>query len=311
MSIKKLLNEPASRVRELERMLERQQLTIERLRKQSRPTLRKIGSRKAKGCFTRVVFGDVHGSYMEKDAVAAFMADMKELQPKEAVCLGDIIDCAGFLAEHHVIGVVPQLDYTYENDAEHGNYFLDLLANAGITLKDIIEGNHEARIVRQIAKMTIRNPRDARFLEKMYGVEAVLNLEKRGIRLVRRDRYYDGLSVSGTIKLDPFAVGQHGEAFCGVNATRELLRNLGKNVFHGHTHHLRIIYGENIDSQLVGVNTGCLCQKRPLYGLTKTTGWCNGYAIEFVEPGKGFLAITVPIIDGVSFLGPLLKQLRR
>jgi hypothetical protein len=247
---------------------------------------------------------------MEKDAVAAFLADVKELQPREMICVGDLIDCAGFLAEHHAIGVVPQLDYTYEEDANHGNYFLDQLAATGFSIKDLIEGNHEARIVRQIAKMTIRNPRDARFLERMYGVEAVLGLEKRGIRFVRRDRYYDGLGVSGTVKLDPFAVGQHGEAFCGVNATRQLVSNLGKHVFHGHTHRLQAIYGENMEGPLLGVNTGCLCQKRPLYGLTKTTGWCHGYSAEFVVPGKGFLAVPVPIVDGVSYLEPLLNMMK-
>jgi hypothetical protein len=118
---------------------------------------------------------------------------------------------------------------------------------------------------------------------------------------------YDGLNVPGTIKLDPYAVGQHGEAFCGQNATRDLMRNLGKSVFHGHTHILRAIYGEQLDGKMVGVNTGCLCQHRAMYGMTKTTGWVNGYAIEFVDPASGFLALPVPIINGVSYLNPMLK----
>lgn len=311
MSIKKLIDEPATRVRELERLLERQQLTIERLRKvHTRPSLRKVGARRVKGGFMRVMFGDVHGSYLEPDAVSAFLADMKELRPKQIKCVGDVIDCAGFLAEHHVIGVVPQLDYTYEEDCIRGNDFLDGVEKAAPgALDDLIEGNHEARVARQICKMTIRNPRDSRFLERLYGPNTTLNLEKRGIRYVRREGYYDGVRVSGTVKLDPYALVQHGEAFCGENATRDLLRNLGKSVFHGHTHRLRCIYSDTMESPLVGVNTGCLCQKRPLYGLTKTTGWCHGYALQFVEPGKGFLAFPVPIIDGVSYLAPLLRML--
>lgn len=312
MSMKALAAAPASRVRELERSLSLAERTIERLRGFRKSTISKVGTRRAKGCYTRVLFGDVHGSYLDPTATAAFIADMRELKPKHLTCVGDLIDCAGFLAEHHAIGVVPQLDYTYEEDACKANDFLDSLQKVtGVALSDIIEGNHEARVSRQICKMTIRNPKDARFLERLYGPAAVLNLEKRKIRYVRRDQYYDGLGVSGTIKIDANAVAQHGEAFCGENATRDLVRNLGKNVFHGHTHKLRIIYAENMDGQLVGVNTGCLSQKRPLYGLTKTTGWCQGYVLQVVEPGAGFLALPIPIIDGVSYLSPLLKLLRR
>jgi UDP-2,3-diacylglucosamine pyrophosphatase LpxH len=311
MSIRKLLNEPAQRTRELERLLERQQLTIERLRGRRKTSLMRTKQRKAKGCFLRIIFGDVHGSYLSQDAVNAFLADIRELAPAELVCVGDLLDCAGFLAEHHVIGVIPQLDYTYEQDAAVANEFLDHVAKAtnNVPMR-LIEGNHEARIARQICKMTIRNPKDSRFMERLYGAGAVLNLEKRGIEFIRRDHYYDGLGVSGTIKLEPFAVAQHGEAFCGQTASRELLRNLGRNVFHGHTHRLGIIYGENMEDTLLAVNTGTLAQKRPLYGLTKTTGWVHGYAVQVVEPGKGFLAFPVPIIDGVSYLTPLLKVLK-
>ncbi len=46
---------------------------------------------------------------------------------------------------------------------------------------------------------------------------------------------------------------------------------------------------------------------RDVLGLTKTTDWQQGYAVEFVEPAKGFLAIPIPIINSMSYLSPLLK----
>lgn len=287
--------------RDLERIISQQQRVIERLRGKRNKFSRAL-KRSGKGSFVRVIFGDVHGMYHDPAAVAAFLDDVRFLKPHEIVCVGDLISCDGFLAEHHVIGVIPQLDYSYEADVCWANDFLDQLAKLRCHLTYIC-GNHEGRVERQIAKMVLGRAKDARFLEKLYGPASVLGLEKRGVRYIRRDQYYDGLSVSGTIKLEPFAVAQHGEAFSN---TTKLLSVMGCNVFHGHTHRLQIVYSENISSSIVGVNTGCLCQKRPLYGLTKVTGWSHGYAVQFVC-STGFLALPVPIIDGVSYLSPMLR----
>lgn len=310
--IQSLVDKPQTEIKRLNKLLEQQQRQIDRLRGMKRTAFGKALTRSRKQGFVRIVFGDIHGSYLDAQAVSAFLEDVRLLKPAELICVGDLLDCAGFLAEHHTIGVVPQLDYTYEHDSGAANDFLDSLAKAsGNAPCTVLEGNHEARIQRWIAKATIRNVADARMLERMYGAAAVLKLEDRNIRWIRRHEIYDDLSIHGTIRLRPGAVAQHGEAYCGVNATRQLLQALGKNVFHGHTHRLCAIYGENLASDLVGVNTGCLCQKRPLYGLTKTTGWMHGYAVQFVQPGQGFLAIPVPIVGGVSYLAPLLALLKR
>lgn len=304
-------SDPTRKIKELQKFIDKQAQMIERLRK---PRV-KLPTGKAKGkasskTFLRVIFGDSHGAYADVNALSAFVSDMEVLQPAELVHVGDALDCGGFLSSHNVLGVVPELAVTFEQDVLCANSFLDSLQSkvphAKITL---MEGNHENRIARWVCKQVLSNHANASYLLKMFGPEAVLNTAARGIRYIRRDEYYDGLSISGTIKLEPFAIAQHGEAYCGQQAAARQLQRLGKTVFFGHTHRLIALYGENLDGTIAAFNTGCLCQTRPLYGLTKTTDWTQGYVLEAVDPKDGFLAIPVPIINGVSYLQPLIKIL--
>ena len=308
-NISKLIDADKKHLATMEKLFKQHAATIFQMRAGRVKAPRRRTRKSTKKAFTRVIFGDVHGEVMDRAAVAAFMNDIEALQPREIICIGDVIDCGGFLSQHKVLGVVAELESTYEQDVDAGNMIFDEIArrcpNAAITL---IEGNHEHRVNRWICDKVIGNPANARYLRDLFGPAKLLNLEKRGIRWVERHKYYDGLSVSGTIKMDPFAVAQHGEAFCGKNAPFRQLERLGHSVFFGHNHRLSVTYAENLDSALVAVNTGCLCQKRPIYGLTKTTDWQPGYISQFVEPGKGFLAVPVPIIDGLSFLPNALKQ---
>src|SRR5688572_7651609 len=46
-----------------------------------------------KGAFTRVIVPDSHGSYIDKAACSAFLADLEQLRPAEVVLLGDHLDC--------------------------------------------------------------------------------------------------------------------------------------------------------------------------------------------------------------------------
>lgn len=306
--INDLINADKKRTADLEKLVKQQADTIDRMRDARSIAPKKRVRKCDKKSFVRVIFGDVHGEHMDRGAVAAFLNDVETLQPAEIICIGDIIDCGGFLSQHKVLGVVAELEATYEQDVAAGEMVFDELQRrcpkANITL---IEGNHENRVNRWICDKVIGSTANAEYLRRLMGPKKVLNLDRRGIRYVERHEYYDGLSVSGTIKLSPFAVAQHGEAFCGKYASFRQLERLGHSVFFGHNHRLSVTYAENMDGSMVAVNTGCLCQIRPIYGLTKTTDWQHGYAVEFVEPNKGFLAIPVPIINSVSYLSPLLQ----
>lgn len=87
---------------------------------------------------------DIHGAKMNVRAVAAFLGDVKQIQPDEIYLLGDIIDCGGFLAAHHIWGYVAETTYTYDDDIRAGNQFLDQLRVAAPNARiSYVEGNHE------------------------------------------------------------------------------------------------------------------------------------------------------------------------
>lgn len=308
MGIKDLIDAPKKHTVDLQKIIKLQAATIDRLRRAKVIIPRSRSHKSGTGAFNRVVFGDVHGEHMDRPAVAAFLNDVEALQPTEIVCIGDIIDCGGFLSMHKVLGVVAELEATYEQDVAAGNMVFDELQKRCRKAKiTFIEGNHENRVNRWICDKVIGSAANAKYLRRLFGPKKVLHLDKRGVRYIERHKFYDGLSVSGTIKLSPGAVAQHGEAFCGKYACYRQLERLGHSVFFGHNHRLGVVYAENMDGSIVAVNTGCLCQRRPMYGLTKTTDWQHGYISQFVEPGKGYLVLPVPIINGVSYLSPLLK----
>lgn len=281
---------------------------VHRLRK-PRVKLRAKKGRGKSGCNTRVFCGDSHGAYVDKKTVAAFLADLDHLKPDSLVHVGDALDCGGFMNQHHVIGTIAESEITFEDDCHAANELLDQL-QARVPDITLIEGNHEHRITRWCLKQTLAHHKDAKFLLSMFGPAAVLHTEARGIRFIDRHKYYDELSISGTIKYKPGGVAQHGEAVTGKNATFRQLDRLGKSVHFGNTHRLMAVYQETLDGTVGGFNTGCLCQIRPLYGLTKTTDWTNGYVLQ-VHDKTGFLSIPVPILNGVSYLRPLLKLLEK
>lgn len=302
--------DPAKVIKEQQKLIERQQKQIENFRRARVPKSRPAKSGSAKGGFVRMFFGDSHGAHQDEKAVAAVLRDIAVIRPKEIVHVGDALDCNGFLTEHSVLGVVPELDVTFEDDQLAANGFLDAIQKAAPDAKmTLIEGNHEHRLKRWACKVALTNRRNADYLLRALSPDVVLNAEKRGIRYIHRDRYYDGLNVSGTAVVDPWAIAQHGEGFSGEYAAFHALRRNKKSTFFGHNHRLGVAYGEGVDARLVACNTGCLCKIRPVYGLTVVTGWLHGYILQFVHPKSGFLAFPVPIVNGKSYLDPFARLL--
>ena len=103
-----------------------------------------VPRKRRKEDFVRVIANDVHGQMMDRDAVEAFLRDLKEWDADEIVLNGDIVECGGFLATHHTLGYVAQTEYSFQEDIAAGNWFLDEIQKAAPRAKiHYIEGNHE------------------------------------------------------------------------------------------------------------------------------------------------------------------------
>lgn len=303
----------AKRVRELERLTEKQAATIDRMRAARRPELPRGRAPSGKGSFVRVIIPDSHGCYADKPALAALIPDIERLAPREIVWLGDHLDCGGFLAQHHTTHYVAQAEYTFEDDCLHANDFLDRVQRVAPTATHhYIEGNHERRIETWICTETVRNCKDAGFLRRMLSPETVLGLAKRGIAYYGMAGHHMGLRIRGAIKLG-HCYFVHGIS-TSKNAASATLSKFGAPVVFGHTHRTDMAAGELVNEAVSAIAAwcpGCLCERAPMYAHTNPTNWTHGYAVQFVARDGTFLHLQIPIVEGQSYLRTFLELVKR
>ena len=260
------------------------------------------------GDIVRFIFSDLHGSLMHKPSIASLLGDIAAMDPDEIYLNGDIVECGGFLAQHHTLGYVAQTEYTYEDDIAQGNHFLDQLRAAAPHAKiEYLEGNHEKRVETWCVDQAVSNSRDAEFLRRNNAPEFLLGLASRGISYYRMSKMYDGLTVPGTIKRGKVYI-THGFS-TAKDAVGATLARIAGNVVFGHTHRHQSTLSHLTAVGTVGSwNPGCLCEMQPLYLHTNPSSWTRGYSIQFVRKSGDFLHCNIPIINGESLLVPLLNN---
>ncbi len=293
----------------LRRQLRHTVAALERARRVKLAPLRPARSRPTKGDITRLCVGDLHGAKRNPAAVAAFLGDVKLLQPDHIILGGDIADCGGFLAQHHTLGYVAETAYSYEEDIACANQFLDALAAAAPRARiEFLEGNHERRVETWCITETLRHPRDAEMLRKALAPEFLLRLKDRGIAYYRLSECYDGLTVPGVIKRGK-CFYFHGITTSKHAAAMTLLRTSGNSVYF-HTPRAQTDLQRRVSVGVIGAwNPGCLCELQPLWQHGAPTDWTNGYGLERVARDGSFLHINIPIIEGRSHLGSLFSSL--
>lgn len=265
-----------------------------------KPRIGRAPRRSAKSDLVRVIWPDSHGAYADPAAMAAFLADLKALDPDEIVMLGDHVDCGGFLAQHHTLAYVAQGAYTYEDDIKACRLHLDLAQAAAPRARIYyIEGNHEARIERWCMQQTLAHQKDAEYLRRAFAPEFLLDLKGRGIDYFRRSQHYHDMPVPGMIKL-----GKCGFLHDpGFTDPRRTLGRFGMPLVHGHDHQKHALVQPTVGAGEVGVwSFGTLAIKQQLYNHSRPSTHANGYGLHHVARSGHFLTIDVPIIGGASYL---------
>lgn len=253
----------------------------------------------------RVICGDLHGSRMDKSAVEAFLADLGRWKPQEIVLLGDMVDCGGFAAQHHVLGYVAETEYSFQDDIAAGNWFLDQIqAIAPDAQIHYLEGNHEDRVERWIVDQVRSNTRDGEFLRTILSPDALLNLSQRGIAFYRRSEVHIPGFPPGWVKMgNIYFVHELGKS---KNAAADSVSRTAGNVVFGHTHRedsaTRVLPNVGL---VKGWNPGCLCQRQKLYMHSNPSDWSHGYAVQIVDKSGEFLHLNIPIWEGRSLAGNL------
>lgn len=298
-------------IRHQKKTNDRLRQTIESMRhRRSVKAIQPATIRHAAGDIVRVIVTDTHGSSIDTQAAAAFLGDLRELDPDEIIMLGDHVDCGGFLAQHHTMGFVAETEYSYEEDIEHAAKFLDSIQElAGKATIEQLEGNHEVRIERWAVTETLRHRKDAEALRRLYAPNFRLKLKERGIPFYREAEKYDGLALPGIIRRGK-CFFTHGAFALGKHAASKVLARIGGNTWFGNTHRADSFTTDLVQTGTVGAwNPGCLCRKQPLWQHTNPTAWTHGYGLQLVDRKTGnFLSLNIPIVNGVSLLKPLLKH---
>ncbi len=256
----------------------------------------------------RLIIPDSHGQYIDPKARKAFLEDVKILDPKETVWLGDHLDVSGVFSNHPA-QYVKDLEYSYEKDCEQANNFLNAVQDAApnCTSHHMMEGNHEQHWERWAVK-TFSNKEDASSILKVMGPQAKLHLKNRGIKFYRFTEFHQGLAIPGAMRLGK-CFFTHGTR-AGMHATAQHLSDFGANVTHGHVHRSASVIRRTAAAGEIGAwCPGTLSLLQPTYLHNSVSSWSHGYAIQLVEKDGRFLHINVPIVNGKSLLSPLLKEL--
>lgn len=263
---------------------------------------------KSRGAYWRLVVPDTHGCHIDKAAAAAMLADVEELRPKEVILLGDHADCGGFLAQHHTLNYTAETEYTYEEDIAAANQFLDeLQQRAPDADYDYMEGNHERRVEKWCIDAALRNTVDSKYLRRVFGIESCLSLEKRGIAYRSVGKFHDNLPVRGAIRRGKCHF-VHGISHAKHAATIHL-KDFGGNVVFGHIHRAQSDSAAPVHTGPIGAwCPGCLCRVAQYYDHGTIRGHSHGYHIQYVQPDGEFFPLQIPIINGQSYLAPLIQR---
>lgn len=256
---------------------------------------------KLKGDTVEVITGDWHGNKHDPQAWAAFLQDVKSIAPNRAILGGDIIDCGGYLASHYTLGYIAETEDSYEDDIQVANRMLDQFQEATSACEThYIEGNHEARVEKQILTENIRNHADLERRRRQDAAEYVLHVRERGFNFYSWAKVYEEGQTRGWIKLDKLLFTH--KISNAKNAVRAALEKTAANVVFFDTHRAGYAPARKAGTGLIAAwNPGCLCKLAPLYSRTDFMEWNHGYLVRFISRTGNFQVVNIAIDEGKSF----------
>lgn len=247
-----------------------------------------------------IIRPDVHGCHQDPEAVGAYLDAVRRLKPHAFIGLGDLGDCGGFLAQHHTMGFVAETEYTFEEDDEAANRFLDAEDEAlgAVEFKKDLSGNHDDRPEKWAITVSLRNRRDAAYLLKGIDRPTVYRMAARGRTWIRTTDKSDGLPMGH------IAYGRcwytHGHHI-GKKAAGDAVRAYGTNIVFGHTHRMQDDITRTGEGKVIGGWTvGHLSRNMPYWQHGKPNGWVHGFAVQIHARSGLFQHINVPIVNGVA-----------
>lgn len=232
-----------------------------------------------------LVPGDVHAPYHDHAAWACFLNVAEFWRPDVCVVPGDFGDFAGVSSHPKTPGrLLP-----FATEVEYANDALDeldaALRDGGCRTKEFLEGNHESRLSRYVAKQ-------APDLYEFVDWRGVLRLDQRNWRVTA----YKQSIAYGKLRIT------HDVGRAGVQAARQSRLDVGHSILIGHTHRGEVSYGGNVAGERhVGMSVGWLGDPAAIdyrHADLVRREWQHGFGIvHFLASGE-FWAQFVPIVKG-------------
>ena len=178
------------------------------------------------------------------------------------------------------------------------NAFLDAMDALGVKEKHFIEGNHESRVGRMIAK-------HAAAFHGIVNVQKLYRLKERGYKFTAYGDY---------LKLGKLYVTH---CINGASSPTEHIKAqaaVGGNVVIFHTHRMGLQYVGNARGEThVGAVFGCLVDKKSVATnyvarVTKARCWTHGVGIGHMEPNGTVHLQAIPFIAGKCVVNGELIQ---
>lgn len=236
---------------------------------------------KNKNIETTVVFGDVHGIYVDRKSWSILLQVIDDIKPDRVIINGDFIDCysiSSFIKD-------PNREFDIQEEFNQANKLLDELQHVHKGEIIYVSGNHENRLKKKLWG----EYQDFASMPEL-TIEGKLYLEERKIQYIQpkgRDAYY----MLGKIKVGHFnKVSQHS-----AYTAKSLVDKYACSIIQGHCHRLGEHFKTMGDDTVVGVESGCLCDLNPEYVCDPN--WMAGFVIVSKIKGKNRYHIqSIPIV---------------
>lgn len=235
---------------------------------------------------TIVVASDFHIPFVDKEVLALFTSFLYEFSPDELVLNGNINDCTSF-SSHPKIRELGNAFTTGKEEREYWFSVAKCLRQALPESKIVYVGSqcHEGWIDKWASLSPIL------LADENYTTKNWFKLDEFGIDFV--PEIYDPIGNKELI----ITHGTIARGKSGGSAMAEVEYS-GTSIIQGHTHKLSQVYKTNEIGEYVGIECGCLCERKPWYvlkGKRRMMDWQQGFVIVNIK-GNSFSTQLVPII---------------
>lgn len=255
--------------------------------KKSKPIAKPIVKDKKE--YSIVVTSDWHIPFQDNEVLALFLDFLAEYQPDELVLNGNINDCTSFSSHPRL----RDLANTLRDGKEEREQWFCIAELLRLVLPDsriIYIGSqcHEGWINNWVQSSPILVE------DYNYTIPGWFKLDDFGIEYV--DEVYDVIG-NGDLLISHGTIARNKS---GASAMASIEME-GTSTIVGHTHRLAQVYKTTSKDEVVGIESGCLCQRTPWYhlkGKRLMMDWQQGFVLVNIKDNS-FSTQLVPIIrDG-------------